>query len=92
MVHSEVYLNNCVVSIAPFSTSACHDAPNSISAGVPPLGELTALARTPKLDLMGFTSKKGTRRTGGNGKGGGEVGGNLLLRRGGGETGKGREG
>ena len=28
MVHSEVYLNKCVVSIAPFSTPACPDCPD----------------------------------------------------------------
>jgi len=31
MVHSEVYLNKCVVSIAPFSTSACPDCSQNIT-------------------------------------------------------------
>jgi len=30
MVHSEVYLNKYVVSIAPFSTPACHDCSQNI--------------------------------------------------------------
>ena len=30
MVHSEVYLNKCVVSIAPFSTPACPDCAQNI--------------------------------------------------------------
>jgi len=30
MVHSEVYLNKYVVSIAPFSTSACPDCSQNI--------------------------------------------------------------
>jgi len=31
MVHSEVYLNKCVVSIAPFSTTACSDCSQNIT-------------------------------------------------------------
>jgi len=31
MVHSEVYLNKCVVSIAPFSTPACPDCSQNIT-------------------------------------------------------------
>ena len=31
MVHSEVYLNKYVVSIAPFSTPACHDCSQNIT-------------------------------------------------------------
>jgi len=31
MVHSEVYLNKYVVSIAPFSTSACPDCSQNIT-------------------------------------------------------------
>jgi len=31
MVHSEVYLNKCVVSIAPFSTPACSDCSQNIT-------------------------------------------------------------
>jgi len=59
-------------------------------AGVPPqnpLGELTALPQTPKLDLRmhSLRLREGReRRTGGKGKGGGEArgGGYLLLTRG----------
>jgi len=31
MVHSEVYLNNYVISIAPFSTPACPDCSQNIT-------------------------------------------------------------